>query len=146
MKLESVVAALADQVQTDLEANLLEACRLRLGHEVPIEQLQARVGLYSKPEGDYYYLDGVVLALVGPIEVMDTPAGMTASRLFIRYKADGSVQPTSANDEPMQYERDLKVIERCEQQIVEQGGRPSDVEFFGAMGQLARNRTEGDAA
>lgn len=144
MKLDALVQALAADVERGLEENVLEACRLRLGQDVAPEELAKRLGVYAKDDGDFYYLDGVLLAFVGPIEVMDGAQGMTASRLFIRYKADGAQEPqAAANDEASEYERDLETVSRIEAQIVEQGGQPADVEFFGAMGAAARARTEG---
>lgn len=41
-----------------------------------------------------------------------------------------------------QYLRDLATLERIEQQIVEQGGIPADLDFFSAMGEIARRRAD----
>lgn len=148
MKLEEAVKAMADDVSAGLELQLLQACELRLGEKVDPEELCKRLAMTPLPNGagDLYYLDGQQLAFVGPIEVVDTDHGMSASRLFIRYKADGTVErnaAAAANDEPTQYQRDLAVLQREEERIVEQGGCPADIEFFGAMGQVQRDRGEG---
>jgi len=146
MNLDQLVTALADQVTASLEQNLKEACRIRLGADLPLEQLQTRLGLLSTAAGDTYYLDGVELAFVGPIEVVETSAGTSASRLFIRYKADGTHEPVEAANDvsgKTQYQQDIEALQREEERIVEQGGSPADTPFFERMGELARERGEG---
>jgi hypothetical protein len=39
-----------------------------------------------------------------------------------------------------QYLRDLEIVQREEDRIVEQGGAPCDLDFFSAMGDVIRNR------